>query len=340
MRLRLKHADLLPAGQTRAAWASALARPGANRQPLEQWPPAGATPTGGWILTNWRQDAPYNALCPMDLNAGARSIAGCPAVAMSQILDYHRRVNGTRFSDADDYYHNYGSGNRYWIDHDYIARAFPSFPQLNAHLDLLFTGYFHGVTPDSTRVAALIFACGVAARQVYTAAGSGTFGVAQAYAAYQRFGCDSAVLLDSSDPDVYDRLAQNMMDARPAHLAVVDPAWSYGHNLVVDGYNTSGYFHLNFGWGGSYNGWYLIPSGLPAGLTVLEGVVLDILVKSCDLLDCTCDGQTDASDFTYYSECLAGPASPYTPPGCTPLDADMDTDVDLRDFRAFQLAFR
>jgi len=68
-----------------------------------------------------------------------------------------------------------------------------------------------------------------------------------------------------------------MKDSLPAHLAIVDSAWTYGHNVVVDGYNTDNYFHLNFGWGGSYNGWYLLPQEIPYNLTVVEGVIVDII---------------------------------------------------------------
>jgi len=45
---------------------------------------------------------------------------------------------------------------------------------------------------------------------------------------------------------------------------------------VVDGYNTDEFFHVNFGWGGQYNGWYLLPSEMPYNLTVLEGAIVDI----------------------------------------------------------------
>lgn len=65
----------------------------------------------------------------------------------------------------------------------------------------------------------------------------------------------------------------------PAHLAIVDETWSTGHNVVVDGNNTDDYYHLNFGWGGSYNGWYLLPEEIPYNLTVVEGVVVDIMKK-------------------------------------------------------------
>nr|NQU93391.1 C10 family peptidase [Bacteroidota bacterium] len=50
-----------------------------------------------------------------------------------------------------------------------------------------------------------------------------------------------------------------------------------GHNVVVDGYNSDDFFHLNFGWNGSSNGWYTMPpTSAPYNLTVIEGVVMDI----------------------------------------------------------------
>jgi hypothetical protein len=56
-------------------------------------------------------------------------------------------------------------------------------------------------------------------------------------------------------------------------------------------------------------------------------------------MDCNCDGVIDWQDFTYYGDCLTGPASPFAPPGCAAFDTDADTDVDLQDFSAFQAAF-
>jgi hypothetical protein len=255
---------------------------------FEQWPPEGSTPTEGWVLTNWNQNAPYNNLCPLDLYHGGRSYAGCPAVTMAQILNYHNTTCDVQFNDGDDYYHNYY--NDYWIDNDYTTYGFPSFPQLNTYLNTLQSHYEDQIPPTTTDKAAIIFACGVAATQVYDSTGSGTFGVDQAYDAYQRFGCTTVELLDESDPDMYQKLSNNMKDALPAHLAIVNEGWTSGHNLVVDGYNTDDYYHLNFGWGGSADGWYLIPDELPYQLTVIEGVIVDILKEDTGTPDLTCSG--------------------------------------------------
>ena len=254
---------------------------------FEQWPPEGTTSTGGWLETKWHQNSPFKDFCPMD--GDKRSIAGCPAVAMAQILNYHETTNNVAFNDSDDYYHNFG--NRFWIDNDYEEYDFPSFPELNDYLDTLAYHYDNQLSITDEDKATLNFACGVAATQVYTSKVSGTFGVNQAYDAYIRFGCDTVELLDDSNTDLHDRLSQNIKDAYPAHLAVVTPSVppDAGHNLVVDGYNTDDYYHLNFGWGGDYNGWYLLPDELPYDLTVIEGVIVDIMYDDTGP-DLNCNG--------------------------------------------------
>jgi len=242
---------------------------------FQQWPPAGTTTTGGWIETNWHQNSPYNQMCPIDPNTGLRSISGCPSTAMSQILNFHKTTNNTHFDDNDDYYHNYAG--QYWIDNDFSTYGFVSFPQLNVYLDTLSSHYLNGIPLTNNDKASITFACGVAATQVYSSDGSGTFGVNQAYDAYLKFSCNTIDILYDGDTSLYTRLMQNMKDTLPAHLAVVDATWSMGHNVVVDGYNTDNYYHINFGWGGASNGWYLLPDEIPYGLTVIEGLIIDIM---------------------------------------------------------------
>jgi hypothetical protein len=242
---------------------------------FEQWPPQGSTPTGGWLMENWNQSSPYNMYCPMDLIAGQRSVAGCPAIAMAAILNFLEDINSTRFDDSDDYYHNYHE--YYMIDDDHVAHDFPSWPELNVLMDTLEEHYDNSIPVTSSDKAALVFASGSACRQVYTASVSGTFGVTQAATAYQRFGFTESELLYSSSDSLFERLSQNMMDAKPAHLAIVDSGPNYGHNLVIDGYNTDEYYHFNFGWSGSYNGWYQFPlTGMPYNMNIIEGIILDI----------------------------------------------------------------
>ncbi len=215
---------------------------------------------------------------------------------MAMILDYYKTTNNVVFNDSDDYHHMYG-GNNYWIDNDYVSYDFPSFPTLNEYLTTLNSHYENQTPTTDTDLAALIFACGVAAKQIYGSDGSGTLNVNQALAAYKRFNFTTCTLLHNTDANVYGRLAKNMIDAMPAHLAVVDEGWTSGHNLVVDGYNTDDFYHLNFGWGKSSNGWYLLPNEMPRGLTVLEGVIIDIMYDYVGP-QVQCDGSIHLTNIT------------------------------------------
>jgi hypothetical protein len=242
---------------------------------FQQWPPEGSTPTGGWLMENWTQTAPYNMYCPMDLIAGQRSVAGCPAVAMGAILNCLAEINATRFDDGDDYLHNYYE--TYWIDDDHVAHDFPSWSALNVLLDTLEYHYDNAIPVTTSDKAAIVYASGCACHQVYSASISGTYGITQAATAYQRFHFDESELLYESSDSLFERLSQNMMDAKPAHMGIVDAGPTYGHNIVVDGYNTDDFYHFNFGWGGSYNGWYSFPlTGMPYNMNIIEGIVLDI----------------------------------------------------------------
>lgn len=244
---------------------------------FEQWPPEGSTSTGGWLETNWTQSAPYNNMCPIDLNAGSHSVAGCPAIAMAQIINHHKEINQTRFTDGDDYYHNYGSGNQYWIDNDYLTRGFPSFDTLNLYLDTLESTYAFGGALTKSLKAAICFACGVAAQQVYSASVSGTFGLEQALTAWQRFGFEESRIVYPDDTTLNTLIAENVKVALPVQLGLLVSTGSGGHNVVVDGYNTDEYYHFNFGWGGSANGWYTLPpESIPYNLTIIESAVIDI----------------------------------------------------------------
>ena len=232
------------------------------------------------LKSDWEQGYPYNMLCPRDpLNNYAYSAAGCPAVAMGQIINYLRTTQGTRFDDGDDYRHDY-AGRVYNIDDDWESLQFPSFPQLNILLDSVDAFFHRGDELNDSLKAAVIFACGTACTQIYTSnLGSGTFFVDQAFAAYQRFGFSDCKLFRDPTDEMFETLISNLKDGYPAHLAVENPAGTVGHNVVVDGYRESdGKFHINFGWGGPLDDWYDIPDpGFYYGMTKVEGIIVNII---------------------------------------------------------------
>jgi hypothetical protein len=272
------------AERNREAWQSAFQ---SHRE--DQWPPVGYSTTEGWIKTLWTQTAPFNWFCPLDPVTSIRSLAGCPAIAMGQIVNYHRALNGTRLNDTDDYYHQY-SGRNYWVDNDFATLDFPSYPQLNTYLDEINYRYRYQQDLNDSLDAAIVFAVGSALKQVYTSSGSGTFSVTQPYDAFRRFGFAQSQVLTENSPNLYWTISFNVKNAQPVLLAVVTPSWNSGHNLVVDGYRSDNYFHINFGHGGAYNGWILLPTQMPLGMTVVEGAIvnikpIDYVIASPDTLD-------------------------------------------------------
>ena len=232
------------------------------------------------LTSHWTQNYPYNQLCPRDpVNDYTYSAAGCPAIAMGQIINYLRTTQNTRFSDSDDYSHRY-AGRNYDIDDDWEDLQFPSFPMLNEMLDSVDATFLRGEELPDFLAAAVVFACGTACKQVYTSQGSGTFAVDQAFAAYQRFGFTDCVLFQEPDSVMYATLISNLRAGYPAHLAVENPEGTVGHNVVVDGYRESdGKFHVNFGYGSSpLDDWYSIPDpDFYYGMTKMEGIILNII---------------------------------------------------------------
>jgi Peptidase C10 family/Secretion system C-terminal sorting domain/Spi protease inhibitor len=266
--------------QNRQKWQNFLA----TTDEFQQWPEAGTTPTGGWLETNWSQGYPYNQFCPLDPENSSRCVAGCPSIVMSQIINFHRQINQTQFTDYDDY-HMYNSGaNNYIIDDDGHIHGFPSYPELNVFLSDIEAVYAGNNNLSDELVAYLIFACGAAIKQSYSASISGNYYDQQIINGFRRFGFDTAELLWEAEPLVFQRLAENMKVALPARLGILAP--SAGHQIVVDGYNTDEEYHFNFGWGGSSNGWYSFPlSGMPYQLNMFGSVDLDINQTWQDCLD-------------------------------------------------------
>lgn len=223
----------------------------------EQW--------GPYITTAWRQGNPYNKYCPIDPETGSRSVVGCVATAMAQIINYWGYPSSVRF-DEDDSYETYTRSIK--IDEDHDLYDFPSFDELNQMLSEI--DY-----DDEDDIAALNFAVGIAVTMDYASDGSGA--VALAYDFTGKFGYANADDMSSSSNYFYDVLKNGMKQGRPAWLSVdKEEDENSGHAIIADGYKDTGEYHLNFGWGGTYNDWYFLPEGMPSGYDTVNRGILNI----------------------------------------------------------------
>lgn len=252
----------------------------------EQWPKDGTTVTGGWLRENWSQTAPYNDMCPFDPDLPVRSPAGAPAVAMAQILNFYRTTNNTAFDTKDAYVNEEGTKYQFSFDQDYEYYQFPTFTELNSYLSALDNKYKNWEKVSDKDKAALVFACGLANKQFYSDVDlCGTIDAEQTYEAYLKFSCNEASYHNTFYKNVFNEIQEAMKNAHPAHVVFRNEDQDKGCHVVVDGYNTDGYYHVNFGRGGEKNGWYKIDEELQSEYTIINGSILNIMNKSMSVED-------------------------------------------------------
>ncbi|MBN2379835.1 C10 family peptidase, partial [candidate division WOR-3 bacterium] len=266
LNLRFKALDQIPNPQmirNHAQWDAYLSGETAPLAPGDSWPPDGQTSTGGWVESTWHQGGPYNDDCPIDPVTSDRSVVGCVATSMAQILNFWQYPDAVTFAHSDDYV-----TETQGISIDATTASIPSID-------------YNGGSPSNAVAAALSFAAGVSVEMDYTSGGSGANHWDCANAMRFDFDFTTAQWKPETDLDFYYVLEQNMKDSMPAILGI---SGGIGHSIVCDGFRETtadDEWHLNFGWGQSspdpiLTAWYLLPSGMPAGYTAIDDGVLNI----------------------------------------------------------------
>lgn len=200
--------------------------------------------------TLWNQDAPYNNMCPK--SGSTPTYTGCVATAAAQVLKTYQ-------------YPDSCSGGKF----TYLAKA------LNRNITLNFSSIgldwakmlntYSGVASTSAQrdaVAKLMYAVGVSAKMNYATSASGAYGLDLAAGLVRNFAYDPTLVYENRDwYDLFsweDMVYSILAGGHAAYYDGVTKDHSAGHAFVVDGYQSKGYFHLNWGWGGQSNGYFLL----------------------------------------------------------------------------------
>lgn len=207
---------------------------------------ADRAPIAPLVKTQWNQGSPYNNYCP--IYNGSRSVTGCVATAMAQVMKYYN-------------YPAKGTGS-----HSYTTKTL----KISQSMDFSSTSFRWTSMADSygsfsstsqkNAVATLMHACGVSVDMDYTPNESGTpsMNVASALANY--FGYDKGVrylMRDYYGMAEWEELVYNqLVEFGPVQYSGSNT--SAGHSFVCDGYSSDGYFHFNWGWGGMSDGYFLL----------------------------------------------------------------------------------
>jgi hypothetical protein len=202
-------------------------------------------PVAPLIQTNWDQSWPYNSLCPADAQgSGGHVYAGCGATTMAQIMKYWQ-------------YPTQGTGS-----HTYTH---PTYGQLTA--DFAATTYNFSSMPNqlnwtpNTAISTLMLHCGIAIDMDYGPDASGASASAIRPALINHFNYEATaqtVYKSGYTSTVWESMLRNELDhSRPIFYFGTDTA-NGGHAFVCDGYQGTNYFHINWGWSGSDNGYFYL----------------------------------------------------------------------------------
>ena len=205
------------------------------------------------LTTRWNQGAPYNNLCPM-FN-GSRTVTGCVATAMAQVL-YYQRDKSVEEIQADMPGYTTGSNN---LTVEGVAAGSP-IDWKNMRDD------YNGSTTDLQKlaVAQLMRYCGVSVEMDYgPSSGAYSYRVSEAMNKYFGYGGAARYVEQSGyDETGWDALIYNeLANGRVVYLSGYNS--SSGHAFVCDGYDGNHCFHINWGWGGSSNNYFLLTALTP-----------------------------------------------------------------------------
>jgi len=213
-----------------------------------------STAVAPMVTTRWNQEAPYNNLCPTYSGGAVRAVTGCVATAMAQIMNYHEwpeRGTGS---------HSYNCN----VNNTDPTTLYADFSQSVYEWDLMLDTYDSNSSPESCyAVAKLMSDVGISVDMNYGAS-SGAQETDALEALITYFGySDKAYLLqrDLFGGEEWDLM---LMDELSAGRPILYCGFAYsqgslgGHAFVFDGYDTNGYFHVNWGWGGAYDNYFLV----------------------------------------------------------------------------------
>ena len=199
------------------------------------------------VTAQWDQDAPYNLLFPT-LSNGRAAYVGCVATAMAQVLYYWKWPARTTMpipaftSEGESIY-------------------MPQLPVISFDWDKMQDTYQIDDTGDAALAASqLSLYCAQSVDMNFTPTGSGAFSfvIPVALSTYFNYKKDAKYIQRDvySTLDWEEILYQELSAGRPVLYS--GSKNMSGHEFVCDGYDGNGMFHINWGWNGVSNGYFLL----------------------------------------------------------------------------------
>jgi hypothetical protein len=219
------------------------------------------------VETRWNQDAPYNNLCPLD--GISRSMTGCVATAMAQIMKYHEHPT-TRTEPIPTYT---TTDKKIKVP----DTAHPIANVTNYNWTQMLNSYISSTSTQKTAVATLMYHCGASVEMNYTADESGANSRKVVTALKTYFDYDAGTTYLGRNYHSYEEWVNLLKTELKANRPVYYDGYGklgddvFGHAFVCDGYDTADFFHFNWGWGGSSDGYFELSALNPGTLGIGGG---------------------------------------------------------------------
>ncbi len=220
--------------------------------------PEGRQAVAPMLTTKWGQDGPYNLRTPVINSYHAPT--GCMPTALAQILYYWKSTAGAKALDA---YTTYTNGIN-----------MPALPATTFDYNLMQDEYDADATDASAQeVAKLMLYCGQAFKVDYQELESGASGGSNVFVNNFYFDIHGRDLkrIAESQEEWDATLYAEMKAGRPIFMSAIN--YQAGHGFVIDGYDGNGLYHINWGWNGRDNGFYVLDVACPSreGHVALQG---------------------------------------------------------------------
>lgn len=199
------------------------------------------------VKSKWNQMAPFNKDLPSPNYA-----TGCVATAMAQIMYFWR------YPVVGHGENSYSFLNPFF-QYEKVSMDFSALPfDWDNMLDVYTEGNFSQT--QASAVAYLMKACAVSANTTF--GGSSSTQVELAATAFPTFfGYDSSIQSlkrnDFTATEWATILYDQLKNVGPV-LYTGNSLYNFAHAFVADGYDGAGYFHINWGWSGLSDGYFLL----------------------------------------------------------------------------------
>ena len=208
------------------------------------------TPIEPLVETKWNQGTPYNNLCPY-YETGKKSVTGCVATAMAQVMNYHQWPQEEMKEDIPGYTKDYRGETCVSV----ASLTKTTFDWANMLNDYSIVNYDED---EATAVATLMHYCGASVKMNYgKSSGSNTNMVATALVEYFDYSKSTVTFVSRSFytyANWIELMYHELSQGRP--IVYGGQSSGGGHEFVCDGYQGEDYFHINWGWGGMSDNYF------------------------------------------------------------------------------------